>query len=75
MYKISKRGASFVVADDVGRFTGRMFSSRDEAERCRRALMGEPPLQVRTCMSCGKLFESDGPHNRMCRSCKRSKVD
>jgi hypothetical protein len=28
----------------------------------------------RRCLACGNSFDSEGPHNRICRRCKSSKV-
>lgn len=30
-----------------------------------------PPTTERPCMTCGKRFASEGPHNRMCSLCRR----
>lgn len=34
-----------------------------------------PKMHPRTCMSCLKKFESEGPQNRMCYRCKNDKSD
>ena len=28
-------------------------------------------IKVRACLCCGKSFKSEGPHNRLCDSCRR----
>lgn len=36
-----------------------------------RDLEGEPiPTRDRKCLRCGKIFETEGPHNRMCHPCR-----
>lgn len=30
--------------------------------------------QPRRCLTCGDDFPSEGPHNRICRKCKSSKI-
>jgi len=37
----------------------------------RRPTVDGPEAGMRTCLKCGKLFESSGPWNRICGNCKR----
>ncbi len=32
------------------------------------------PTKPRRCLTCGSDFPSEGPHNRICRKCKSSKL-
>ena len=38
------------------------------------AMRPNPQRKVRTCLTCGKGFLSDGPGNRRCRRCKRDPI-
>lgn len=44
--------------------------ARDEADIAEGARQHE--IKVRVCLMCLRKFESDGPHNRICPSCKGS---
>lgn len=33
-------------------------------------LTAKPTVQQRPCMCCGRVFASDGPHNRLCSTCR-----
>lgn len=39
----------------------------------KRSAQADPnnPKRVRPCMCCGNNFNSDGPHNRLCLTCRR----
>lgn len=45
---------------------------RSESSVCRRIdiLTGKPKPKKRPCMCCGREFASDGPHNRLCGTCR-----
>lgn len=51
-----------------------IFYSRAEAEKYLRAELAKLPAsrrpQERACMCCGKAFQSEGIHNRLCGYCR-----
>jgi len=43
----------------------------EDVNRLRRAVgLEEIAYTNKTCMSCGRVFESEGRHNRMCVTCR-----
>lgn len=51
-----------------------VFKVRAEAEKWMRNQLARLPEsrrpRERTCLCCGRPFESEGPHNRMCNPCR-----
>lgn len=46
------------------------FHSREMAEMAIDVIERRGRQRARPCLSCGQTFMSEGPHNRMCESCK-----
>lgn len=63
-------GNGYAVVDRNGTVLSARYASRIQAEivldnRAKRA-----SRRTRACLTCGKAFESEGIHNRMCKPCK-----
>lgn len=66
--------AHWAVFDGDGNRVSGIFNSHVEAE-CRLQKLQEEARQKsatreRPCMCCGKVFESEGIHNRLCNYCR-----
>ena len=68
------QGHGYFVIDPKGRKASGFFSRRAEAEDRRDELRRQADLKAkkgkRPCMCCGRTFDSDGVHNRLCHPCK-----
>jgi len=49
-----------------------LLSSQYLAENALERIARKSRVRVRRCMTCAAPFESEGPHNRMCKSCRES---
>lgn len=69
---IARRG--WVVRDPDGRMASEIIAARSSAEMLRDRLQHEADAKAkrgpRPCMCCGKTFESEGIHNRLCPHCR-----
>ncbi|MDT8856462.1 hypothetical protein RNZ50_15820 [Paracoccaceae bacterium Fryx2] len=67
-------GSGFVVVDPDGQRVGAPSDTRPQAERLRdeaqRAADAKAKRGPRACLCCGRVFESEGIHNRMCGPCR-----
>ena len=54
------------IAAEIGRPVSSVYSLLNTASQTARRQEAKRP-----CMTCGKPFGSEGPHNRMCRSCRQ----
>ena len=45
-------------------------AAREAQERLERERARKKPRRHRPCLTCGQTFLSDGPHNRMCPTCR-----
>ena len=55
----------------------RRHKAQEAAGEPKRAVApsrGRSLRRTRTCLMCGRSFESDGAHNRICRRCKASQT-
>lgn len=77
-YGVRGSGMSFVVINYEGAAISRGYTSHRDAELLAVQLNTQaeveerfgPPTR-RACMCCGKAFDSEGIHNRMCDYCRR----
>lgn len=67
-------GRGYFVADPEGRFVSGPWHGRDTAEARRHELQTVLDIAKRrgprACLCCGRQFESEGIHNRMCTPCR-----
>jgi tRNA(Ile2) C34 agmatinyltransferase TiaS len=47
------------------------FTNKDLALSALSSMERTARLKSRACLCCGGTFDSEGPHNRMCNSCRR----
>lgn len=68
-YAVALKDGKFEVRAPDGSFLGKCATKTGAAAKAdvhaRRAR-----IRVRPCLSCGCNFESEGPHNRMCKTCR-----
>jgi hypothetical protein len=67
---IEKRGALFYLVAPDGSAVGLGYAHRRDAEEALDVLMRSSRPSTRSCMTCGRSFESSGTHNRMCPNCR-----
>lgn len=67
-------GRGHFVVDPKGRKASGFFDSRGKADGRRDELRRQADLKAkkgkRPCMCCGRSFDSEGIHNRLCHPCK-----
>lgn len=67
-------GRGYFVADPEGRFVSGPWHGRDAAETRRHELQAVLDIAKRrgprACLCCGRQFDSEGIHNRMCTPCR-----
>jgi hypothetical protein len=68
------RGGAWAVFEGAKKIGG-VFNEQWEAEHRRDAILKRRARQPRTCLRCGRGFESEGPHHRMCGDCRRDPGD
>lgn len=51
------------------------YSSRELAEQAAVRDWQRRNAKERACLTCGDLFKSEGPHNRMCQPCRTGSRD
>lgn len=67
------RGSQYVVVDPTGAQVGAATSllcAQERAERLNAEADGKAKRGPRACLCCGKGFESEGIHNRLCAICR-----
>ena len=73
-YRVERIGGQYRIVDPNGDMLELKFTSKGEAETRRDHLQREADLKAkrcaRPCMCCGRSFESEGIHNRMCGFCR-----
>lgn len=67
---IQRRGALFYLIDEEGTAVGMGYVHRRDADEALGIRLRSSQRTIRPCISCGRPFESSGPHNRMCPRCK-----
>lgn len=53
--------------DELLRITAHHDRALDQIEK----LLRRDRQSVRSCLACGRRFASEGPHNRLCRACRK----
>jgi hypothetical protein len=53
--------------DELVRITAHHDRALDQIE----TLLRRNRMSSRPCLNCGKRFTSEGPHNRLCRGCRK----
>lgn len=64
-------GHLFFVQDADGKQVSNRHWHRSEAEAAMERLEREARVTRRACLKCRAPFLSEGPHNRMCKECRR----
>lgn len=72
---VQRWGEGYAVFDGKDRLSGANNRAIAEAIRDRIARERSPQMRVRPCLCCGKDFTSEGPHNRMCGTCRLQPSD
>jgi hypothetical protein len=70
-FTVRKSGSGFAVFDGSVRISGVLSRVAAQYIRDRMVRAAERPMTLRACLCCGASFESEGPHNRMCNTCRR----
>ena len=65
---------SYAVYRDGARIT-QIYYQRTQAEQRMEVLKRTDASSFRRCMCCTKEFESEGPHNRLCNTCRGQNFD
>lgn len=63
----------FAVVDATGAVVSNTYWREQDAIGAMTKLLKASRLVTRPCITCRKDFESEGPHNRMCPSCRNSR--
>lgn len=63
----------YVVDPEGNPVTGR-YSFKAEAEIRLDKIRRRAAARVRPCLSCNTRFASEGPHNRLCTTCRRADI-
>lgn len=73
MLKVTRVSSRRYAISDGSRLLPERFTNRDAARRWLERTMREMERQTveRPCLTCGRPFDSEGPHNRMCNECRR----
>ena len=71
LYRVRQRGEVFVIVDRDGHVIGTSFPSHQRAMFACTRLVRDASCVTRSCMSCGRPFQSEGTHNRLCPTCKK----
>ena len=73
-YALKQILGGYVVTDPDGGHASRLIRFRPEADQLRAKLQRKADAKAkrgpRSCLCCGKSFDSDGIHNRLCGSCR-----
>ncbi|MBP7242931.1 hypothetical protein [Amaricoccus sp.] len=73
-WKLRERPHGYVVVNGSGAVVSPGFGTRRDALAwCERRAQARPPKR-RPCLGCGKAFDSDGAHNRLCPACGTGRV-
>lgn len=76
--RVNKAQGGYAVFDGRDQITGRFANRHDALNRmdkiaAKRRAKGR--VKKRKCLTCPETFMSEGPHNRMCHSCRTKKRD
>lgn len=73
-FHVERIGGRFRVISPEGKFVGPPFESRRAAVEAAQAMQAEADRHAkrgpRPCMCCGRTFDSEGIHNRLCTPCR-----
>lgn len=72
-FRVRKLGPAFVVVDATGAVVSNDYWREQDAIGAMTKLLKASRLVTRPCITCRKDFDSEGPHNRMCPSCRNSR--
>lgn len=73
-FDVKGSGRGFYVLCD-GRPVGPTHCRKDQAESLAARLSRAQKSRPRLCLACDRPFISEGPHNRLCTSCRRLGTD
>lgn len=74
---IERTNFGFVVREPKGAVRAGQFANKWRAEEWQTRLEREDEAgkRQRPCLCCRATFESEGPHNRLCKDCRRRSDD
>jgi hypothetical protein len=75
MYGVKQLGACRWYVTRNGQIFGTPLSRQESVRRRADRLNAEARILVRSCLSCGTDFKSEGAHNRMCNPCRAKSED
>lgn len=69
-YRVEGSGSQWAIfrGDQLVRLTAHHDRALDQIE----TLLRRDRATQRPCLNCGTKFTSEGPHNRLCKSCRRT---
>lgn len=68
-------GHSYVVQDAAGKVVSQEYWKKHHAETAAERLTRAARVKTRACLCCRKSFESEGPHHRMCGTCRNDRSE
>ena len=66
---------TYAVMDATGRVVSQEYWDDERAEAAMNRIIRAARVVTRPCLCCRASFVSEGPHNRMCTSCRSSASD
>lgn len=73
-YFADRLGVKFCVRDKTGGIVRRGYSYVEEAQNAIDVLERQGRIIERPCMHCGETVKSEGPHHRLCPTCRATPV-
>ena len=74
-YRIAFRKHRWIVEDAEGKRVSGYYQHQWQAEDRCEVLERKSRARSRPCMCCGETFRSEGPHHRLCATCRRGSTD
>ncbi len=65
----------YLVVDATGRAVSQEYWEKERAEAAMERIIRAARVVTRPCLCCRTPFLSEGPHNRMCPSCRNTSSD
>ncbi|GAB4539426.1 MAG: hypothetical protein Tsb0024_10030 [Ruegeria sp.] len=70
MIEVLGSGNSFAAFRDGKQIT-RRYWNKETALRAAERIEKQRQVRNRKCLNCAQVFRSEGPHNRLCTTCRR----
>jgi len=68
-----KRWGVFAVIGGKEFMVSQWFRYKHQVDRAKDRVEKQARMKDRPCITCGRTFTSEGPHNRMCNECRLEK--